>query len=266
MLPKPINPTYNNMAAIPNARDFVKLWAELADGFRKGHPNKELDLPYGPKPRNVFDTFLPTDSPKGLLVFVHGGFWQRMDKTYWSHLAQGALGHGWAVSMMSYTLAPEARIAEITQECGAFIQKTSEKIAGPIVLVGHSAGGHLVTRMISETTPLAPSVLERIQRVMSVSGLHDLKHFMGSDEHPLTQIDEAEAATESPTLLKRGSQAPLALYVGGGELPEFIWQSENMATAWPNTSLVVAEDYNHFDVLNDLTLSGSQMTKDVLGL
>ncbi len=97
----------------------------------------------------------PEGTPKGLLVFVHGGWWIAFDKSVWSHLAEGAVAAGWAVAMPSYTLAPEARIAEITREIGQAIEAAAARVAGQILLAGHSAGGHLVTRMVCRDTPLS---------------------------------------------------------------------------------------------------------------
>jgi arylformamidase len=55
----------------------------------------------------------PKGTPKGLVVFVHGGFWMKLDKSFWSHLAAGPLAHGHAVAMPSYTLCPDIRISGI---------------------------------------------------------------------------------------------------------------------------------------------------------
>ena len=52
--------------------------AKLADAARA-----KLDLLYGDGERNRFDLFLPEQTPKGLVVFVHGGYWVRFDKSYW---------------------------------------------------------------------------------------------------------------------------------------------------------------------------------------
>src|SRR5690606_31415258 len=95
----------------------------------------ELDLRYGPQPRNLLDLFLPEGPPQGLVVFVHGGFWHKLDKGFWSHLAAGAVASGHAVAIPSYTLCPEAGIPSITLETAAAIVHTAARIAGPLRLV-----------------------------------------------------------------------------------------------------------------------------------
>ena len=77
-------------------------WAEPAKNYRAvlaETGRARLDLVYGDGERNRFDLFLPEDAPKGLVVFVHGGYWVRFDKSYWSHLARGSVEHGYAVAM-----------------------------------------------------------------------------------------------------------------------------------------------------------------------
>ena len=101
-----------------------------------------LDLAYGPKPRNRLDLFAPESSPKGLVVYIHGGFWRTFDKSAWSHLAKGPLAHGYAVAMPSYTLCPEVRMGEIVREVAQAVSHAAGLVDGPILLTGHSAGGH----------------------------------------------------------------------------------------------------------------------------
>ena len=107
----------------------------------------QLDISYGQSLRQRFDLFLPENPPKGLFVFVHGGYWLRFDKSDWSHFAQGPLAHGWAVAMPSYDLCPSVSIAQITRQISQAIMQSAARIAGPLILAGHSAGGHLVARM-----------------------------------------------------------------------------------------------------------------------
>src|SRR5690606_30985533 len=138
----------------------------------------ELGVAYGDDARERFDLFMPGREPRGLVVFVHGGYWMALDNSYWSHLAAGSVDNGYAVAMPSYSLCPQVRIAQITVQIAAAIATAAGRVSGPIHLVGHSAGGHLVTRMISHTSPLTEDVAGRISNVVSLSGVHDLRPLM----------------------------------------------------------------------------------------
>ena len=149
---------YANGANIAGSDRWPAAWVEPAQAFRdalSAEGRARLDIAYGDGRRNRLDLFLPGATPKGLVVFIHGGYWKAFDKSFWSHLANGAIGHGYAVAMPSYTLCPEIRIAGIVREIGAAIGKAAEMVDGPLMLTGHSAGGHLASRMVTATTPLA---------------------------------------------------------------------------------------------------------------
>jgi arylformamidase len=148
--------------------------------------------------RTRFDLFYPEGSPQGLVVFVHGGYWQWMDRSYFSHLAEGARTRGWAVAMPSYTLAPEARVSRIVAEVAAAIAAAAERIAGPVRLAGHSAGGHLVARMACDRAPLPDAVSRRIERVMSISGIHDLRPLLLSEMNDVLKLDRPRRRRKAP--------------------------------------------------------------------
>ena len=156
---------YANSANIPGGESWPARWALTARAYRDelhALGRAELDISYGDRPRNRFDLFLPESQPKGLVVFVHGGYWLQFDKSFWSHLARGPVENGFAVAMPSYTLCPSVRVADITREIGRAIERAAASIDGPLVLTGHSAGGHLVTRMICAPSPLSATVIGSI--------------------------------------------------------------------------------------------------------
>jgi len=207
-------------------------------------------------PRNRLDLFLPSAAPKGLVVFIHGGYWMESDKSSWSHLAGGAVGRGFAVAMPSYTLCPEIRISGIVGEAAAAIEKAAAMIDGPLMLTGHSAGGHLASRMVTTASPLASDVARRIRQVVSISGLHDLRPLMFTALNEILNIDEREASTESPALLRPMQGARITCWVGGGERSEFLRQSALLANIWTGlgaaTDSVVEPDRHHFNVVDGL--------------
>jgi arylformamidase len=248
---------YANRAHIPGADEIIAGWETAAVAFRAHVGSRaQLDLAYGSGPRNRLDLFLPDDAPRGLAVFVHGGYWMAFDKSCWSHLADGALAAGWAVAMPSYTLAPAARLGAITREIGAAIDHAAAMVPGPIRLAGHSAGGHLVTRMACTGGPLAPATRDRIAHILSISGLHDLRPLRATAMNATLNIDEAEARAESPALLDPLPGTCLTAWVGAAERPEFLRQTDLLANAWslPGTATRAHHDphRHHFDVIAGL--------------
>lgn len=246
---------YSNSDSVKDANQFVERWPKASEDFRKSAKCR-LDIDYGPEERQNLDLFEPDSEPKGLFMFVHGGYWYRFDKSYWSHLAAGPLANGWMVAMPSYTLTPAARVSDITKEISAAINKASELVSGPIVLCGHSAGGHLVTRQICEDSGLKAETFSRIVRVISVSGVHDLRPVLRLELNNTIGLDPGEASAESPALLKPKSELPVDCVVGADELPEFLRQNALLANVWLGlgceTSCHEIQGTHHFNVIEDL--------------
>lgn len=262
---------YANGINIPRGDAWPNAWIEPAKVWRDKMDEggrAKLDLAYGERPRNRFDLFLPEQTPKGLVVYVHGGYWVRFDKSYWSHLANGAVERGYAVAMPSYTLCPENSISGITSEIGAAIGKAAEMIDGPIFLTGHSAGGHLATRMISATSPLTESVRTRIRNTVSISGLHDLRPMMRLAIQKDLKLDEAEALAESPALLRPLEGVRLTCWVGAAERGEFIRQNALLANVWAGlgaaTAVVEEADRHHFTIIDGLADPDHPLTRTLL--
>ncbi len=258
---------YNNADHIPGGPAWPDRWKAEAAAFRAAcAPDRcRTDLPYGHHPRERADLFLPETTPAGLVVFVHGGYWLRFDRDFWSHFAAGPLARGWAVAMPSYPLAPEARIASITRSIRAAIETAAATVRGPILLAGHSAGGHLVTRQICTDTGLKPATLARIRRTLSISGVHDLRPLMATKLNATLQLDAAEAAAESPALLIPRPGSRVIAWVGGAERPEFVRQNALLANVWTglgaDISEVVAPEHHHFNVIDALADPGSDMVE-----
>lgn len=250
---------YANGVHIAGGADYPDRWAKRAAAFRAdmaGKGRASLDIAYGEDPRQRYDMFLPEGTPHGLAVFVHGGFWMRFDKSWWSHLATGPLARGFAVAMPSYTLCPDARIGQISEEVARAIEAATSQIDGPVHLTGHSAGGHLVTRMVTRATALNAETLRRIRRVVSISGVHDLRPLMFTEMNETLGIDEAEALTESPALLQPAGSASVTAWVGAAERGEFLRQNALLANIWrglgAETECVEEPDRHHFDVIDGL--------------
>ncbi|RUW61046.1 alpha/beta hydrolase [Mesorhizobium sp. M7A.F.Ca.US.008.03.1.1] len=262
---------YANGANIAGSDRWPAAWAEPAQAFRdalSAEGRARLDIAYGDGPRNRFDLFLPKAAPRGLVVVIHGGYWLETDKSLWSHLANGAVSSGFAVAMPSYSLCPEIRIGGIVREIGTAIGKAAAMVGGPLMLTGHSAGGHLATRMVTTTTPLAADVARRIRNVVSISGLHDLRPIMYTAMNKELAIDEEEALAESPALLRPVDGARITCWAGGGERAEFLRQNALLANIWTGlgatTSVVIEPDRHHYSIVDGLADPAHPLTQSLI--
>ena len=246
---------YANAAYIPGSARWPEAWNAPAAAYRAAllaESRARLDLPYGAAARQQFDLFLPDQPPRGLLVFVHGGYWLAFDRSSWSHFAAGAVARGFAVAVPSYRLCPEVRIATIAQDVADAVTAAGMLVAGPIMLAGHSAGGQLVARLATTTTPLTPAMQRRVRRVTAISGLHDLQPLMLTKMNATLRIDAGEALRESPAFLKPLADVTVTAWVGANERPEFLRQSDLLRDVWPNVAVHRAAERHHFDVLDPM--------------
>ena len=260
---------FANMAYAPGAEALPDIWTTDAADYRAS-VSVEVDISYGDASREKLDIVWPEGTPKGLAVFIHGGYWMRFDKSFWTHFAEGARALDWAVCLPGYTLAPEARISHMTRQMGAAVTLAASRVAGPICLTGHSAGGHLATRLMCADGPLDATTRQKIVRAMSISGLHDLRPLMHTKLNDVLHLDAAEAASESPALLTPAAPIPFTCWVGGGERPEFIRQSQLLVQMWEGldvpTECRIDAEHNHFTVIEGLKTPTSPITKAFVGL
>jgi len=267
---------YANRAHIRDAELYIERWEGEAAAFRKQCPAAVLDVPYGASDdafaeRRVYDLFPPSSGEsRGLFVFVHGGYWLAFDKNLWSHLAAGAQALGYTVMMPSYPLCPAASIAEIQSCIAKGVQHAAETVSGPIVLSGHSAGGHLVTSLASTANALSSEVNGRIAHVLSISGVHDLRPLLNTTMNEQLQLTVGLAVQASPALAVPTVACPVTAWVGGNERSEFVRQNALLANVWRGLGLATAEvrepDRHHFDVIDGLLDPTSPMLQQALGV
>ncbi|MEM7440780.1 MAG: alpha/beta hydrolase [Pseudomonadota bacterium] len=256
---------FENGAYIEGSAALRDIWQAEAAAFRDNWPTQTLGAAYGSAPRQCYDLF-QTETQRGTVIFVHGGYWHQTDRSWWSHLAAGPLAHGWSVAMPSYTLAPEARISQITAEIAQAVCAIAAAQPGPIRLTGHSAGGHLASRM-AVAGVLPDAVRARVELTVSISGVHHLEPLKASKMNEILQLDAHEAEAESPALQDPAEGTNILFWVGAGERPEFLRQNRMIAEAWSRKGADVSEQYdageNHFSVVGKLADPDSPLVKSL---
>ncbi|MBU2994360.1 alpha/beta hydrolase [Octadecabacter sp. 1_MG-2023] len=239
---------YANSAYIPDGESYYERWDAAAEAFRAAHADKELGVAYGEGGGQTYDMFHPAQASRGTVIFLHGGYWMAGSPRMFSHLAAGAVAAGYACAMPAYTLAPQARLAQMADEVEAAIAEIAKRTDGPLYLVGHSAGGQLVARMGCADKKAPWST--RVQRVMAISLLSDLEPLRETTMNDTLGIDEGEALDESP-IRHRPQNIPMTAWVGGNERPAFLDQAMGLADAW-DCDLTIEAGKHHFDVIEGL--------------
>ncbi|MBI2243652.1 MAG: prolyl oligopeptidase family serine peptidase [Nocardioides sp.] len=100
-------------------------------------------IAYGDHPAQYAELTRPPGTPRGAAVVVHGGFWKpQYGIEYARPLVPSLVAAGWAVWAIEYRRGTGA--ADTLADVRAALDARPED-AGPVVGIGHSAGGHLVT-------------------------------------------------------------------------------------------------------------------------
>jgi arylformamidase len=238
-----LDAAYDNLAAVKDSQDYRARWWEASAAIRS-QPQSRLNLRYGTRPRGTLDYFPSAATKSPLLVFIHGGYWQRNEKERFSFVATGPRAHGINVAVPGYTLAPDARlrdiVAEIRQALTFLVERADELgfDSTAVFVGGWSAGGHL-TAVVSDHP--------------SLSALNDK-----------LSLDAEEIVELSPLKCLAIETPPLRLFVGGAELPELRRQSEAYAQAAGErglpVSLTVPPGHHHFSILDELSDPNGALT------
>lgn len=138
---------------------------------------------YGPEDHQIYETYLPADAPTAWLVLVHGGFWRaEWDRTHLRPLAAALTRQGYAVALVEYARSgiPGGGWPATGEDVASALSAVRRDQAGdlPVVLVGHSAGGHLAVWALHR--PEAHGVAGAV----SLAGCLDLHlvHELGLDD------------------------------------------------------------------------------------
>ena len=253
---------YNNGDAVKDSATLHAARETASAAFRAAHP-EHLDLRYGPRERNTWDLFPGRDPRAPCMVFIHGGYWQRNSKDQFANLIGGPYARGWAAALPGYSLAPDATITEIVGEIRAALDWLAEHgpahgIAGPIVLSGWSAGGHLTAICLDH-----PSVAAGL----AISGLFELGPIRDTYLNEKLRLADAEIAALSPIRLPV-VQKPLAIAYGTAELPPLVSDSRSLhalrAAANAPGVLIPVAGANHFTIVHELRDADGELTRQAM--
>jgi arylformamidase len=252
---------YNNRAKVPEHGAIMAGWKEDAAAFRAAHAYADIALKYGPSDRQIMDIFWPgTGREAPLAMFIHGGYWQALDKDWFSHLAIGFLAHGIALALPSYDLCPQVSLDVLTDQLRDAASFLITRHGRNVYATGHSAGGHL-TAMLLATDFAARNVPGRVFGGYAISGLFDLEPLIHTSINTALTLDAAQARALSPLYLP-APEGRLRAFVGDLEGQEYARQSREIAAAWGGTWGLIP-GANHFTAIAPLSAPDSEMMQTI---
>lgn len=249
---------YNNRAAVPDHSRVMARWKADAEAAREACAPQVLR--YGAGARETIDLFeARPDAP--VVIFIHGGYWQALDPSWFSWIAPPLIAHGVSLAIPSYDLCPNIRLGAVIDQMRAATRLLAGRSGRLPVTTGHSAGGHLSACLLSDRLASA---------AVAISGVFDLEPLIPTSLNLALGLDQVEAEALSPIRWPVPDGGVLDCIVGAAETAAFLDQSRNMAAVWAgrggDTRFEALADLNHFTVLDPLADPESRLVERIAGL
>ena len=267
---------YDQRARHPEHVEIGARW-QTASSLVQRLESWRRDVRYGAGDGETLDIYPTPHANAPVLVFIHGGYWRSSDKSLHAFIAPSFTTEGALVMVPNYALCPAVGIEHIVLQmtrCLAWVHRHAAIYGGDpsrIVVVGHSAGGHLAAMLLNcrwkEVDASLPAQL--ISGALAISGVFDLeplRHapFLKDD----VQLTVASVKRLSPAFFAR-PRRPLFTAVGGEESAEFRRQTALIRDQWGPTTVPVCETIpsaNHFTILHNLADPNGRLHRHALAL
>jgi arylformamidase len=213
-----------------------------------------------------------------VLIYIHGGYWQALDKRSSSWHLNTFRQNGVGLVALGYDLCPSVSFADLNEQVNNGIAKTVELFPGhPIYICGHSAGGHLAGMALCVDWKKKYNINDPfIHGFIVVSGCFDLRLLIKTKENDALKLNEEGAITYSPVLQTVSASGVIEnvkgiIAFGENESDEFKRMSKNYFTylkdnKYENIQIMELENEDHFTVIERLQESNYELSMEALKL
>ena len=259
-----LDDAYSQFIYAPNIGQVIDRW-ETNSALVRSRLGEPLRFAYGTEPVESLDIYPTAESNAPVHIFIHGGAWQQGTAASYGFPAElfVTAGAHYVVPDVSWvqdvgdSLYP---LAEQLRRAIAWVYRNAEMFGGNadrLYLSGHSSGGHLAGVMLTtDWDKEAGLPADIIKGGLCCSGMFDLKPVRRSSRGEYIKFTDEMEDAFSPIRHLDNLRAPLIVAYGSYETPEFKRQSRDfakaVADAGKRVQLIVAENYNHFEIIETL--------------
>lgn len=241
-----------------------------------------MNVPYGDSFRQQLDIYgvnLPTEAP--ILVFVHDGYWQGMNKHTSSYAVKPYIEHQAKVIVIDFDLCPDVTLATVIKQ----FQKAASRVFSyaaehkpkSISFIGHGSGAHLVTYLLTDDmiSRLGTDKFNLLKHVYLISGVYDLSELRSTacvNRENLLSITNENIAQLSPLKHNFNHLQKYNLtfdaYVGGDESSTFQKQSREFVAHLKmeklHANFHLLEKLDHFNIAEKLSEINYEITQKII--
>lgn len=230
--------------------------------------------------RRLCDVFYREGSdckPAPLFVFIHGGWWQVLDKVHSASMVGPLVRQGYRVAVMDYNLCPSVSLPKLMEEiCGfvTWIFQYAERVqTTDIHFGGHSAGAHLLSQVLHVPHLIPDNARQKVRTMFFFNGVFDAREawlLAPINPNNLFGLNEQSAIDVSTILWSWKNEAPqwtnTQLYVITAEHESVTFQEQSrqfaqvLQEAGLNVTFKSFDGYDHFNIITDLSEEKNEIT------
>lgn len=261
---KELDDAYDQSVYAANLQQIVGRYVTNSEAVRRrlGPPRR---FSYGPTPIEGLDVYV-TDRPDAPIhIFIHGGAWREGLARDHAFPAEVFVRAGAHYVVLDFTNVVETKgdllpMADQVRRGVAWVYRNAPMFGGDpdrVFVSGHSSGAHLAGAVLvtdwQRQFNLPPDL---VKGGLCCSGMFDLKPVHLSARSSYVRFTDEVEQVLSPQRHLDSLRCPVVLACGTLETPEFQRQTRDFAAAvqaaGKPVKLLVAEGYNHFEILETL--------------